>query len=451
VSAELAELERHEAIRRAVTRDLRGPLAGLRAAAENLSAFPNLDSEHRNAFQEIILKESTQLSQRIETLAAEYRGRSAGAWPMAEIHSPDLFNFLAHRLRESGGVDVTAIGESHWLKGDSHSLLLVLSYLCQQIASREAVAGIEIQAGLGSTRVFVELRWRGTPVSDGLLDEWLAAPLPGLPGSTAIAALERHGSEPWSQALGNGLAALRIPLQPPSGTASPAPPAEIAPRPEFYDFDLMYAHSFTGDMGDRKLKDLTYVVFDTEATGLRPTAGDQIVQIAAVRVTKGRLLSGESFDSLVNPGRPIPKDSIRFHGITDEMVRDQPPITEVLPRFHEFAGDAVLVAHNAAFDMKFLKLKEAQCGLNFTNPVIDTLLLSVLIEGELEDHSLDGICERLNISVENRHSALGDTLATAKVLVHLLDRLEAMGIHTFEEAMRACDMKAQLRFRATHF
>ncbi|NJN45236.1 MAG: hypothetical protein HC808_00590 [Candidatus Competibacteraceae bacterium] len=213
----------------------------------------------------------------------------------------------------------------------------------------------------------------------------------------------------------------------------------------------MYAHSFTGTLEDRPLRDLTYVVFDTETTGLKPTGSDEIIQIAAVRVTKGRVLSGETFDSLVNPGRSIPKDSIRFHGITEAMVKDQPPITQVLPQFHTFVGDAVLVAHNAAFDMKFLKLKEAQCGIQFQNPVIDSLLLSLLIEGEAEDHSLDGICERLNITLEHRHSALGDAIATAHVLVNLLDRLEAIGIKSFGEAMRVSSMEAKLRFRATRF
>ena len=101
--------------------------------------------------------------------------------------------------------------------------------------------------------------------------------------------------------------------------------------------------------------------------------------------------------------------------------------------------------------MKFLRLKETDCGLVFDNPVVDTLLLSVLIEGSEEDHTLDGICERLDLEIEDRHSALGDALATAHVLVHLLDRLEAMGIKTFGQVMKASNMEAELRFRSGHF
>jgi len=451
ISAELADLQRNELIQRTITRDLRHPLASLRAAAENLAAFPDIDPEHRRAFQDVILNESTLLSQRLEALANEYRGRAVGHWPMAEIHSPDLLNCIARHLRDQAGITVTVAGEPCWLKGDSYSLMLVLVYFIERITERAGVREVEIAAGPGQDWVFIELRWHGKPISGTTLNEWLEAALPALAGITAGDVLERHGSEPWSQADGEGQAILRIPLQSLAEPRAPEEEIQLPPRPEYYDFDLMYAHSFTGELGNRPLKDLTYVVFDTETTGLRPTAGDEIISIAAVRVTQGRVLSGETFDSLVNPGRSIPKDSIRFHGITDDMVRDQPPITEVLPRFHQFVGDAVLVAHNAAFDMKFLKLKEAHCGVSFTNPVVDTLLLSLLVEGADEDHSLDGICERLNIVVENRHSALGDALTTAHVLVHLLDRLEAMDIHTFGQAMNVSSMEAQIHFRAAHF
>ncbi|MFO1351433.1 MAG: exonuclease domain-containing protein [Gammaproteobacteria bacterium] len=216
-------------------------------------------------------------------------------------------------------------------------------------------------------------------------------------------------------------------------------PRRRAMRPLSYDFDLLHAVQVPGTLAEQPLRALRFVVFDSETTGLQPTQGDEIVALAGVPVVNGRVLSSESFERLVNPGRPIPPSSTVFHGITDAMVRDQPAITAILKQFHTFCRDAVLVAHNAAFDMKFITLKQHQAGVEFDQPVLDTLLLAMVVGGEWQDRSLEGIAARLQVTVVNRHSALGDALVTAQVFARLLDLLEAKDIKTLGQALAASD------------
>lgn len=218
----------------------------------------------------------------------------------------------------------------------------------------------------------------------------------------------------------------------------------MAERPLVFDFGLI-DRPMDKHIAEIPLSALTYVVFDTETTGL-DTVRDEIVQIGAVRVMSKRLVRGETYETLVNPGRPIPQGSSRIHGITDEMVDQSPDAATALRGFHCFATDAVLVAHNAPFDLAFLKRHEPELELEFDNPVLDTVLLSAVVFGQTETHTLDAIADRLGVRIDTtvRHTATGDAIATAAVLVKLLPILEAHGIHTFGDATVAMRKHARL-------
>jgi DNA polymerase III subunit epsilon len=158
-------------------------------------------------------------------------------------------------------------------------------------------------------------------------------------------------------------------------------------------------------------------------------------------------LRQESFEQLVDPKRPIPPATIPIHGITPEMVQGQPDILDVLPAFHAFAQDTVLVAHNAAFDMRFLQLKEKITGLAFDQPVLDTLLLSALVHPNQDSHRLEAIAERFNVTVIGRHTAMGDAMVTAEVFIKLIPLLAEKGIHTLGQARTAAQQTYYARLK----
>jgi DNA polymerase-3 subunit epsilon len=119
----------------------------------------------------------------------------------------------------------------------------------------------------------------------------------------------------------------------------------------------------------------------------------------------------------------------------------------VLPAFYAFAQDTVLIAHNAAFDMKFLQLQEVNTGLVFKHPVLDTLLMSAVVHPNHEEHSLEAIAERFNISVLGRHTALGDAMVTAEVWIRLIPLLQALGITTLRQAREAAQKTYYARLK----
>ena len=436
VSARIESLATRDHILREVMVEWRRPLANLTAASEMLEDADTLSASERGAFQDIVGKEVAALNARFRDLSRAYEQLAAGPWPMADIHSLDLFRAMRKHLATGSAIEITLVGVPTWLHADSHSLMLTLAALIHRVQSASGQTKFDVEATRRSNRVYVEISWDGAPLAAATLESWLDEPLPGTIANRTIRQIvERHGSELWSESIADGRTLIRLPLRAPVHPPTEALiRARLVPRPEFYDFDLFEtAHA---ELTETPLPRMSYVVFDCETTGLKPSLGDELVSVGAIRVVNGRILTGESFERLINPGRPIPDTARRIHGISDDMVRDKPPAQIVLPQFKSFVGDAVLVAYNAAFDMKFLELKETATGVRFDNAVLDALLLAIYLFPDAPDHSLSGMARELGIDIAGRHTALGDAMMTAAVWVRLLDLLVVRGVGTFGDAVR---------------
>lgn len=243
----------------------------------------------------------------------------------------------------------------------------------------------------------------------------------------------------------NGYVLSFTPAEADVGDGRGGRPGMLSDRPEFYDFSLFESQD-AGYALDKALDDLDYVVFDTETTGLNPGRGDQIVQISGVRLVKGAP-TGEEFNTLVNPGIPIPPSSTRFHGISDDMVAGAPLLADAIRSFAGFVKGSVLVAHNAAFDMKFVRMHEQESGVVFDNPVLDTLLISFVLQPNHSAHTLDAIAARFGVSIsdEVRHTALGDARGTAEIFVRMLPVLRRNGLATLGELLEASNRVFHIR------
>lgn len=433
------ERERSRALVELAARQRAG-LANLNAASEML-ALPELTSGEQARFLQVVEEERARLLATTTELEALTAGAGTEHWPLETLLGEDLLAATAARLAAGGlKVDVGVV-DAVWLAADAHGLMLALEHLAQRLAVECAADRfvLSLQSATMSGRLHLDLRWQGQIPDAGPLSHWQQEALGTDAGELSIAAvLERHGAELWLERLPQpGLRLLLPAASVEAGeTADPAAP-RIEERPEFWDFALYEEAEYHGEWADLPLNRLRYSVFDTETTGLAVDRDDELIQIAAVRIVGGRLLRHECFEQLVDPGRSLPAASIAIHGIQPEMLLGQPRPEQVLPAFHDFVADSVLVAHNAAFDLKCLRRYERRTGLSFDQPLLDTLLLSALVQPNAESHRLDAIAARFEVAVVGRHTALGDALVTAEILLKLIPLLAQQGIRTLGQAWSA--------------
>ncbi len=381
-----------------------------------------------------MVDEVQALTRAITDLGARYDAIQTDWRPLTQTRVSDLADSLGARLAASDLTLEVAPGPELIVQVDGFEIVALLGWLGARLAedghARHFRLALTEEDGPGA---LLRLEWDGPALPVGRFDGWLVEPLGTDTGElTAHAVLQTHGTEAWPETLATGASAVTMPIRNARRAGRRPPPIS---RKVVYDFELL-SKARNAAVADTRLEDLTYVVFDTETTGLS-SERDEIVQIAGVRIVNGRRMETEIFDTLVDPGRPIPPSSTDVHGITDAMVKGAPDIAEAGRRFHRFAQGAVLVAHNAPFDMAFLRRHEAGIGARFDHPVLDTVLLSAVVFGQLEEHSLDALSTRLGITIpdEARHTALGDTVATADAFLKLLPMLQARGLTTFGDVL----------------
>lgn len=347
------------------------------------------------------------------------------------VHASDLASALEAQLNAKG-FSLQHHTENLILRCNGFQLISLLDSLVRHVAVQGPGLSMEIiPEGAGA---LVRLEWNGAPVAGEDVQKILSLDLDIHPaGTTVQTVLGSHATNLEAFSPAPGRAGLRMNI--PDARLAQVRAPEIA-HALVYDFELLFKNQNT-DLSDTHIEDLTYVVFDTETTGLHPDEGDKVIQIAAVRIVNGRLVQTEVFNTLVNPGRQIPQSSTKVHGITDYMVATAPKMDVVARKFHQFVKGAVLVAHNAPFDMAFLRQQEEEIGCRFDNPILDTVLLSAVVFGQSEHHSLDALSHRLGVTIteEDRHTAIGDATATAEVFLKLVPALKARGLETFGDVL----------------
>uniref|UniRef100_Q47FK0 DNA-directed DNA polymerase n=1 Tax=Dechloromonas aromatica (strain RCB) TaxID=159087 RepID=Q47FK0_DECAR len=446
ITRSIEEEERRDQALHTLTQGSRSSIGNIRAAVANLLDYPDMEAELRERFLRVIDDEVAKRSVVIDQTMSQFSDAIKTRWPLEDILGIDIIAAAQRRIDDKLKLPTKTeeMDDALWIKADSFSLVFALVCLASKLQDHYEPRELRFRLTSSGKLAYLDLIWAGPAMSSETFYTWeMEAMQVGSETSplTLRDVIDRHGGEIWYQrekAAHRAYFRFVLPVATPELEQDQEERTRGKGRPEYYDFDLFKFEDKSIDL-DRKLSDLTYTVFDTETTGLEPSNGDEIIQIGAARIVNNRLLRQETFNQIVDPEIPLKPASIPIHGITEDMVRGQPNIDVVLPAFHEFCEDTVLIAHNAAFDMRFLQLKEERTNIRFTQPVLDTLLLSAVVHPNQESHKLDVILERLGITIGKRHNALEDALATGEVFLKLVKLLEDQGIVTVRQALEAAE------------
>ncbi len=426
-----------------LTEGQRSGIAGIRAAIETVLDYPDMDKANRLQFLSVIGDEALKLSQHLDQLEAEYSHDLKAQWPLEAMLGSDLLATIERSFQDilDTPVKLSTPREPLWLKVDSYAIAQSLRFVIGRLKEQRDPAHVALHLAEQPPFAHLTLSWEGMALAMEKLRSWARESIMTGRDDAALTLhdiIERHGGTVWTHTEPDTeQCALHLLLPTQETETLAAEPSAQGTQTHYYDFRLFKKAMQKTDMQQVPLTELAYTVIDTETTGLHPREGDEIIAIGAVRIINGRLLPRESFDCLIKPRAPVSDASVAIHGITPDMLRRMPRIEDVLPKFHRFVEDTVIIGHNVFFDMQFLENAEARTGIKFTNPVLDTLLLSHVIHPNQKRQSMEAIANRLGIHVTRRHSALGDALTTAEIFLALIPLLVDRGIVTLEQAQAA--------------
>jgi DNA polymerase-3 subunit epsilon len=425
----------------------RSAAAAIRGAIETIMEYPDIDNRSLRQFHRAIHEESLKMADLFAALEDPSSAHQEGKWPLQDALASDLVAAIQRHVHGLLNVEiqVSVPIEPLRFKVDSYAIARSMIFLIDQLRLACRAENIGLTLERHSSFAHLILEWSGAPLHMEALQAWSSHNvMSDRMGSsvTLLDVIERHSAAIWPRApaaAGGPSLYLVLPL-----SDTDASETAVAPvgGPAGIDFDFRLpgrsGAAAQEDLDGVPLTELGYTVIDTETTGLDPSAGDEIIAIGAIRIFNGRILRQEMFDTLVNPRRPISEQSMAIHGISQDMLRGQPTIEQVLPHLHRFVQDTVIVGHDAAFDLRFFELKERISGVRFSNPVLDTLLLDSVVSPNQEDRRLESICKRLGVTASGRHTALGDSLITAEIFLAMIPLLSERGIATLGEARKAC-------------
>ncbi len=453
ITEQIIERSRRDIFLQSLTINLQTGLGHIAKSAGTLTEMAAEDHAECKAATATIRQNVDGILSQIDQVAVQHANRLEEPSEKEFILGNELIQMLVSDIRKQFDIGVnTEIEDSLWLEISSYTVIRGVMYFLGQLTNHMQIDGVDLTLSkLEEDNAMLRVVWQGEPIDVGTILEWKQCPL-----MTQAKKQDQYSfsnllvGEDDSEDLdvGGRATSVRFKMRVQEHEAQWQAEHVKNSRPVYYDLDLFSHEAQSTDLDDCLFSELSYVVFDTETTGLDPSGGDEIISLAAVRIINGKLHSTDTFDELVNPKRNIPLVSLKIHEIYPEMLAGKPTIDRILPRFYRYAENSVLVAHNASFDMRFLQMKEELTGIRFTNPVLDTLLLSAVCHPKQELHNMEDISERLGIELVGRHTALGDSIVTAEILLKLIPILEAKGIMTLRQA-REESMKtsyAKLKF-----